>query len=120
MSGSGLRITVTPEKFKQIKSTDEKLAVMYEAQLDQQTRCSRTIEEYDLHFDLCNGKIKKIDFNMDDIKKSIDELKEEIKNISIKRRKIDIGTGASVGAPVGIGIVEGFRWVINWFKHGGS
>lgn len=115
MGGSGLQIVVTPEKFKKLNS-DEKLDVIYQAQLNQQARCSETIDKYDEHFNLCNGKISSADSDMGELKKSVGEVKDELTNISIKRRKIDIGTGAGIGAPAGVAIVEALRALVNFFK----
>jgi len=99
MVSNGLKVTVDHEKFSE-KTNNEKLDLIYQAVVNQQKLCIKTVESFKDHFDECDKQL------------------DDSVAIPRRNRKIDIGIGAGTGT-AGYVLVDKLIGLIKSYISGG-
>lgn len=95
----GLKVIVTPKNFS-MRSTDEKLELIYQAVTSQQSICIKTVEKFKENCDKYDDHI------------------EKSHNLPSRNRKIDLGIGAGVGTGSGFAVSNIIDYIRSYLSGG--
>lgn len=109
--GSGLEFKMTMQHFRSLKSTDEKLEIIFKSLIDFQGTCLDTRKKYNDYFKEGDDSFKVCDETLESLKKKI----EEIKVPETNKRRFFAG-GAAIGGPSGIAFWEFAKSAFEYIK----